>query len=121
MPTFGDNLKALRKSRGYSQERFAQILGSNQVNISAWEIGTRMPNLTTIQHIANTFNVPVASLIPHDEKMEDEAYVREVADMLRSDPKIRMLFDRAKYMSSADLDTVLSVINAITRERAMND
>jgi hypothetical protein len=51
----------------------------------------------------------------------DDDYVREVADMLQRDPKIRLLFDRAKFMSQNDLDAVLSIVDAITRERVMND
>lgn len=120
MPTFGENLRELRKSRGYSQDKFARLLGSNQVNVSAWEIGTRMPNLSTIKHIAETFNVPLSSLIPRDASGSDEDYIREVADMIQHDPKIRLLFDRAKYMTQTDLDAVLSVMNAITKERVDN-
>ena len=117
MPTFGENLKALRKSRGYTQDRFAKVIGSNQVNVSAWELGTRMPYLDTIKHIANTFNIPLSSLISIEESGIEEDYIREIADTLQRDPKIRMLFDRTKYMSPSDIDTVLSVVNAITRER----
>lgn len=117
MPTLGENIKALRKSRGYSQDRFAKEIGSNQVNVSAWELGTRRPYLETIKHIAKTFNVPLSSLISIDETGMDEDYVREIADMMQRDPKVRLLFDRTKYMSQSDLDTVLSVVTAITRER----
>ena len=117
MPSFGENLKALRKSRGYSQDKFARAIGSNQVNISSWELGTRMPSLSTIRHIADTFKVPLSSLISIDSTGMEDDYVREVADMLRRDPKIRMLFDRAKFMTPEDLDAVLSIVNAITRER----
>ena len=63
MPTFAENLRQLRKSRGYSQDRFAKMIGSNQVTLSSWEVGYRMPSLATIQEIADTFNVPLSSLI----------------------------------------------------------
>ena len=117
MPSFGENLKALRKSRGYSQDRFAKEIGSNQVNVSAWELGTRRPYLDTIKHIAETFNVPLSSLISIEDSGMDEDYVREIADMLQRDPKIRLLFDKTKYMSQSDIDAVLNVVKAITKER----
>lgn len=117
MSTFGENIKELRKSRGYTQDKFAKVIGSNQVNVSAWEVGTRVPTLATIRHIADTFKIPLSSLISlEDSGMEDD-YVREIADMLQRDPKVRMLFDKARFMSSSDLDAVLGVVNAITRER----
>lgn len=121
MPSFGENLRNLRKSRGYSQDRFAQAIGSNQVNVSAWELGTRMPNLTTIKHIADTFRVPLSSLLPIENTGMEEDIVQEVADMMQHDPKIRLLFDRAKYLTQDDLDAVISVVNAITRERSKSE
>ena len=121
MPTVGENIRKLRQSRGYSQDRFARIIGSNQVSVSAWEIGTRMPNMETVKHIARTFAVPVTSLLSFDETGMDDDYVREIADLLQRDPKVRLLFDRAKFLSPDDLDTVLNVVNAITRERVTND
>ena len=121
MPTVGENIRALRKSRGYSQERFGRVIGSNQVNVSAWEVGTRIPTLATVQKISTIFNVPLSSLISIEESGNEEDYVKEVAELLQRDPKVRLLFDRAKYMSSSDLDAVLTVIDAITRERVHND
>jgi len=121
MSTFAENLRTLRKSRGYSQDKFARLIGSNQVTLSSWEVGTRVPALSTIQEIADTFHVPLSSLISIQDTGMDDDYVREVADMLQRDPKIRLLFDRAKFMSQNDLDAVLSIVDAITRERVMND
>lgn len=120
MPTFGENIKNLRKSRGYSQDKFARAIGSNQVNVSAWEVGTRTPTLATMRHIADVFNIPLSSLISIEDTGIDEDYVKEVAEMLQRDPKVRILFDRAKYMSPSDLDAVLGVIDAITKERVQN-
>ena len=121
MPTFGENLRELRKSRGYSQDRFARACGTNQVNISAWEVGSRTPSLATIRKIADTFKVPVSSLISIEETGMDDDYVQEVADMMHRDPKFRLLFDRAKFLSEEDLDAVLGVVSAITRERVIDE
>ena len=120
MPTFGENIRALRKSRGYSQDRFARIINSNQVNVSAWEVGSRVPTLSTIKHIAETFHVPLTSLISSDTTGMEDDYVQEIAEIIRKDPKIRLLFDKAKFMTQNDLDVVLGVVNAITKERGEN-
>ena len=117
MPSFGENLKELRKSRGYTQDRFARAINSNQVNVSAWELGTRIPTLATIRHIADVFKVPLSSLITSAESGLADDFVQEVADVLQRDPKVRLLFDKARYMSEQDLDVVLGVVSAISRER----
>ena len=121
MASFGENLRALRKSRGYSQDRFARLIGSNQMTLSSWELGTRTPQISTIRHIADVFNVPLSSLLPLGDTGNDDDFVREVADALQRDPKVRMLFDKTRYMTSSDLDAVLGVVNAITQERVRND
>lgn len=120
MPTFAENLRTLRKSRGYSQDKFAKMIGSNQVTLSSWEVGTRVPALSTIQEIADTFHVPLSSLISIQDSGMNDDYVQEIAEMLQRDPKIRLLFDRAKFMTRSDIDAVLGVIDAITKERSRN-
>ena len=118
MPSFGENLRNLRQSRGYSQDKFAKTIGSNQVNVSAWELGTRMPNLATIRHIADTFKVPLSSLISMEETGIEDDYVRQIADLLQQNPKLRTLVDKARYLADADLDVLVSMANALTRDEA---
>ena len=117
MPTFGENLRELRKSRGYSQDRFAREIGSNQMTLSSWEVGTRMPALSTIQHIADTFHVPLSSLISLESTGKEEDGDRELLDLIKSNPMIRELVDRSRYLSDADIRMLLDVISALTRTR----
>lgn len=117
MPTFGENLRILRQSRGYTQEKFANIIDSTQSNVTAWERGTRMPSLQTIRGIADTFHVPLSSLISVGESGMDEDFVSEITDAIHREPKIRLLFDRAKYLTQDDLDVVIRVVSAIAKER----
>lgn len=117
MPTFGENLKELRKSRGYSQDRFAREIGSNQVNVSAWELGTRTPTIPTIKHIADVFHVPVSSLISLETSGNEVDADRELLDLIKSKPMIRELLDKSRYLSDADIRMLLDVINALTRTR----
>lgn len=119
MSTFGENLKALRKSRNMTQGRFAKEIGSNQVNVSAWELGNRMPSLETIRGIADCFHVPLSSLISVQDTGFEDDFIQEVTDVLEKNPKLLLLFERIKFMSQSDIDVVLSVVDAITRERAM--
>ena len=117
MPTFGENLRELRTSRGYSQDRFAREINSNQVNVSAWEIGTRMPALSTIQRIADTFHVPLSSLIALDSTGKEEDADRELLDLIKSKPMIRELVDKARYLSDDDMSTILNVAQALVRAK----
>jgi len=97
------------------------MIGSNQVNVSAWELGTRTPNLATIKHIAEVFKVPLSSLISIRDTGMDEDLVNEVAEAMHKNPKMKMLFDKARRMSCKDLDVILTVADAISGERDDND
>lgn len=117
MASFGENLRALRKSRGYSQEKFAQVINSNQANVTAWERNTRTPTLKTIKEIADVFNVPVSTLLPLGDLGNDEDSDRELLDYIRSNKMVLEIVDKSRYMSDADLRMIIDVINALTRTR----
>ena len=117
MASFGENIRALRKSRGYSQEKFARVINSNQANVTAWERGTRMPTLNTIKGIADVFNIPVSMLLPLGEVGTEEDADRELLDYINSNKLIRDIIDKSRYLSEADLRMILDVIEALTRAR----
>lgn len=116
MSTFAENLRLLRKSRGYSQDKFARLIGSNQVTLSSWEVGSRIPSLSTIQGIADVFHVPLSSLISIQDSGLDDDLVREVADLVKAKPKIKELLEKIKYLSDEDLEVVFIVASALTKD-----
>ena len=59
----GENLKALRKAKGYSQETLAQQLNVVRQTISKWEKGLSVPDAEQPERIAELFEVPVAELL----------------------------------------------------------
>lgn len=115
MRTFGENLRELRKSRGYSQEKFAEVIGTKQVNVSAWEVGSRVPYLVTIRKIADTFKVPLSSLISL-EQTSDEDYISFVSEAISREPKLKIILDKIMYMPSADLDALIGIVSAMTKK-----
>lgn len=59
---FGANLKKLRKERGYTQHRLAEVLNISETMISKYESNTATPPFETIQAIAAWFHVSIDSL-----------------------------------------------------------
>ena len=59
----GENIKALRKAKGYSQETLAQQLNVVRQTISKWEKGLSVPDAEQLERIAELFEVPVAELL----------------------------------------------------------
>ena len=54
---FQIRLKKLREDMGISQYEFARRLEVAQSTVGGWESGKREPNFTTMQTIADFFNV----------------------------------------------------------------
>ena len=63
MPTFGENLKRIRKERRMTQEEMAEKLHTSKQVISRYENGQRIPRADVAARYAETLNVPLSSLI----------------------------------------------------------
>lgn len=53
-----NNLAKLRNKKRLTQAKLAEILGTNQKNISAWENGRRTPKYAMMQKIEDFFGEP---------------------------------------------------------------
>ena len=61
--TLADNLRALRKSRGISQEEFAALCGLHRTYIGSVERCERNVTLSTLEAFADAFGVRVIDLL----------------------------------------------------------
>lgn len=62
MPNIGENIKKIRKERGYSQKQLAEKLGTSPQNLAQYEKGKRMPKIETLDKIASALNVSIADI-----------------------------------------------------------
>lgn len=112
----GANLRLLRQSRGYSQFKFAELVGVTQAAISAWELGTREPELGVVFQIARSFRVPVCSILPVDESGMNEDVETSVSAIIRQNPDIETAIQKMRFFDKKQLSVVTSVIDAISVE-----
>lgn len=79
----GDNIRILRKQKGYSQETLAEKLNVVRQTISKWEKSLSTPDAELLQAMSELFEVSVSDLlgekIPDDENVSQE---NEVAKQL---------------------------------------
>ena len=79
----GNNIKELRKQKGYTQETFAQELNVVRQTVSKWEKGYSVPDAITLEKIAELLEVPVGDLLSDGEiKAKEKPDLKEVADQL---------------------------------------
>lgn len=73
-----ENLKILRKNKGYSQEQLAVRLNVVRQTVSKWEKGLSVPDAQMLMDIAEVFSVSVSELLGNDIEQETKADTLEV-------------------------------------------
>ena len=76
MNSIGENIAALRKQKGITQEALASAIGVSPQSISKWENNTNMPDIMLLPIIADIFQVSIDNLFGRqsakiDNKSED--------------------------------------------------
>ena len=60
---FSENLKTLRKEKGFSQEQLATRLNIVRQTVSKWEKGISVPDAELLMQLAEVLNVNVSDLL----------------------------------------------------------
>ena len=92
-----ENLKLLRKQKGYSQEMFAEKINVVRQTVSKWEKGISVPDADMLIKIAEVFDVSVNELL--GEKAEgptDNAFIADRLSVIAEQLAIRNR--RTKYI-----------------------
>lgn len=55
----GQRIKEVRKAKGLTQEKLAEIIGIETGSLSAIESGRHFPSLITLEKIATHFDIPL--------------------------------------------------------------
>ena len=77
---FGENLKTLRKQKGFSQEELAARLHVVRQTVSKWEKNLSVPDADTLIRLAEILEVSVSELL--GAKIENENTTSDVAEQL---------------------------------------
>lgn len=77
---FGDNLKAIRKAKGYTQEELAIKLNVVRQTVSKWEKGLSVPDADTLCKIADVLETSISELL--GSEINTEINRNEVAEQL---------------------------------------
>ena len=76
---FGENLKAIRKAKGYTQEELAMKLNVVRQTVSKWEKGLSVPDAEILVEIADVLDTNVSVLLGKevsDEESKDEVAIQ---------------------------------------------
>ena len=82
---FKDNIKAIRKSKGLSQEEVAIKLNVVRQTISKWEQGLSVPDSEMLISISEVFETPVSTLLGEnilETKVDDLKAISEKLEVI---------------------------------------
>ena len=110
-------LKEIRKAKGISQQRLADMLNVARSTVAMWERGTT-PDVETLPKIAECLGVTVSALFGErvdqaaGAPREDED-IWELREELRRDPELRVLFSAARNASTEHVRAAAAMLKAL--------
>lgn len=72
---FAENLKKIRKDKGYTQEIFAEKLNVVRQTVSKWEKGLSLPDVDMLSKIANVLETDVNILLDGQITTTDQSEI----------------------------------------------
>ena len=82
----GENIRALRKARGFTQEQLADMLGISFQAVSKWENNANTPDISLLPMIAKALGTSIGQLFS-----ENNPGSWEGAEMIKNDDVIRIV------------------------------
>ena len=104
---FGDNLKNLRKKKGYSQEELAEKVGVSRQSVSKWECAEAYPEMEKILSLCEIFHCKLNTIV-HEDMSDIEELGEEVK---RSVVK----FKKEKQQKMKSLSKAIYVLSRICK------
>ena len=68
LQVLGERIRDLRKARGWSQERFADICGVHRTYMGHLERGEKNVSFNTLSRLADALGISLAELVSHEGK-----------------------------------------------------
>jgi putative transcriptional regulator len=106
---FNENLKAIRKAKGLSQEELAVRLNVVRQTISKWEKGISVPDADMLIKIAEVFEIFVSELL--GAKLDNEADTNNIAEQLsRINEQLAIKNRRAHRILKIVVGVIITII-----------
>ena len=112
---FVKNLNELIERRGLSQADISAKLDVTAATVSQWCNGKKYPRIDVMQRLADLLGVGLSALATEDG-------LKNVDDMdrleaMHQNPRLGLLFDRARKMSGSDVEMMLHLQERLLGER----
>ena len=111
--SLGDKLKSLRRARFLTQQNVANDLEIGQSTYAQYETNQREPNFESLEKLAKYYGVTVSFLVSNNDET-DEELAKIIAETIGRNRKMRILFDKARFLSDKNLDLVVDLVKTLS-------
>lgn len=111
----GKTIARLRKAKGLTQAKFADMIHVTQGAISQWETGRTSPDVQQMFILADFFGITVEELstgIIPQEQASAPIQAKETAPA--DDPLTEQIMAKARKMNADELRQLLRIMDAVT-------
>ena len=90
----GKRIKELRKSKGLTQEKFAELINMETSSLSGIESGRHFPSLSALERIALQLNVEMKTLFEFNHLKSIDEIKKTIIDNIDkiSDEKLNLIY-----------------------------
>lgn len=113
--SFVKNVNEIMERRGISQADIARELDLSTATVAGWCTGKLYPRANNMQRLADYLGVTMAMLVDGDGASSVDDIDR--LEAIHQNPRLGLLFDRQRKMSSADIEFMLQMADRIVKER----
>lgn len=122
MCSIGKKMFDRRKALGLTLEEVGQAVGVGKSTVRRWENGMiKNMGRDKIAKLARVLQMDPVEFVPADNHFAPAPLAdredQERLEALHQDPRLGLLFDRTRKMSSADVDAMLAIAASILKER----
>ena len=115
---FVKNLRYFMEAKGITQADICRELNVSSSTASDWCNGNKYPRIDAMQKLADLLGVLFSTLTSENGIRDYED--QERIEVLHENPTLCLLFDKQRKLDQTDLNAVLAVVNAISKERDPN-
>jgi len=110
----GEKIRARRIELGMTMEELGKAIGVQKSAINKYEKGYIDLKRSTLAALGKALDISPVYLLDDVEEVDHD---QERLEALHQDPRLGLLFDRTRKMSSADVDFMIQMADRILKER----
>jgi len=110
---FGQNLREIRKKKGYTLDQLAVIVGISKRMISHYETQVKRPSVDKLSKLADALGVSIDELMGHSDRTKGRKNDDQIAQKIMK--KVRVI----EQLSEREQKSIFQFINTIVEKNKL--